>query len=84
MPAALLLAAAIRTVTVHADRVSVRGGKAAWTYTLDEPAQGRVAVCLTLGTDRPWCAEAPGAIDAVNQFVAVRDAPPPTSCPPVP
>ena len=76
--------AAIRTVTVHADRVSVRGGKAAWTYTLDEPAQGRVAVRLTLGTDRPWCAEAPGAVDAVNDFVAVRDAPPPTSCPPVP
>jgi len=36
------------------------------------------------GTDRPWCAEAPGAVDAVNQFVPVRDAPPPTSCPPVP
>ena len=75
--------AAIHTVTVRADRISVKGGKAAWTYTLDEPAQGSIALRLTLGTDRPWCAEAPGAVDIVNEFVAVRDALP-TSCPPLP
>ena len=67
----------------RADRISVKGGTAAWPYTLDEASQGRIAVRLTLGADRPWCAEARGSLDVVNEFVAVRDALP-TSCPPLP
>ena len=76
--------APIRSVTVRPDRISVKGGTAAWPYTLDEPSQGRIAVRLTLGTDRPWCAEARGSVDVVNEFVAERDAPPPPTCPPMP
>jgi len=68
----------------HADPISVKGGAAAWPYTLDEPSQGRIAVRLTLGTDRPWCAEGRGSVDVVNEFVAERDAPPPPTCPPMP
>ena len=69
---------------MRADRISVKGGTAAWPYTLDEASQGRIAVRLTLGTDRPWCAEARGSVDVVNEFVAERDALPPPTCPPIP
>jgi hypothetical protein len=66
----------------------VKGGKAGWGYTLDQPSQGTVAVRLTLGADRPWCAAAPAkggpANDTVGRFVAQRNTPPPASCPPVP
>src|SRR4029450_1802710 len=49
----------IATVVVKADSITIKGGKAAWTYSLDEPAQGRVAVRLRLALPDALCAHAP-------------------------
>jgi hypothetical protein len=71
---------------VERDRLIIRGGKASWTYTLDEPAQGAVAVRLSLG-ETAWCAVIPARApnqDQVDLFVGQREAPPPAVCPPVP
>jgi hypothetical protein len=73
----------VTSVTVKADSIKVKGGKAGWTYTLDEPTQGRVAVRLALGTARPWCADAPGKSDRPGSFVAEKMAAP-SLCPAVP
>ena len=78
----------IKTVAVRADRITLKGGKAGWAYTLDEPSQGRMAVRLTLGDGRPWCAAAPpkagAANDTIGKFVAAPKTPAPASCPPLP
>jgi len=86
--------APISRVTVTADRISFVGGGAGWGYTLDEPSQGRIAVRLTLGSERPWCAEAPAKVggnppstassDRVGRFVAQPRTPAPVVCPPLP
>jgi hypothetical protein len=81
-------ALAITNVKVRKDQLVLKGGKAAWAYTLDEPAQGRVAVRLTLGSARPWCAEAPArtgaSFDTLGKFLAQPNTLPPASCPAVP
>ena len=69
-------------------------GGAGWGFTLDEPSQGRIAVRLTLGSGRPWCAEAPAkasghppstaANDRAGRFVAQPGTPAPLACPAVP
>jgi hypothetical protein len=74
----------IASLVVRQDRIGLKGGKASWPYTLDEPAQGRIAVRLTLGSDRPWCAEAPARLDVPGRFVAVPATPPPVICPALP
>ena len=54
--------AAITKVVVKPDSVSIKGGKSLFNYSLDEPAQLRVAVQLKLGAStggRLYCAEAP-------------------------
>ena len=51
-------AEAIARVVVAPDRLVVRGGGPAWTYRLQAPAQGRVAVRLTLGRAPAACAAA--------------------------
>jgi hypothetical protein len=75
---------AVTTVRVRADRLTVRGGKALWPYTLDEPSQGRIAVRLTLGDGVDWCAEAVVAIggddDRSGRFRVKRSAAP-IACP---
>jgi sugar lactone lactonase YvrE len=78
--------APIGTVRVTADALTLRGGGASWTYTLDESSQGRVAVRLTLGTGVTWCgvAGAPGfppKRDEVDLFLAQRQTPAPPACP---
>ena len=85
---------AITRVLVRGNLLRVRGGKSNWSYTLDEPTQGRVAVRLTLGGALRWCAEAPAkasgsppstaSYDRVDKFVGARGAQPPALCPPVP
>ena len=45
----------IKTMTIKADGITVKGFTA---YTLDEPAQGRVAVKIFTGLTA-WCADAP-------------------------
>jgi len=76
----------VKTVVVKADAITVKGGGAAWPFTLASAPQGRVAVRLTLGTERPWCAEAParayGLLDTAARFVAEARAPAPVGCPP--
>jgi len=81
----------ISSVIVKSDRITVRGGHSNWTYRLDQPPQGSVAVRLTVGT-RTWCANAPAkasgnppstaANDALDRFNAQPRTPPPASCPP--
>jgi len=81
--------AAVTSVQVKKDRIKIRGGRAAWTYTLDEPAQGSVALRLSLGTGTTWCAEAgrppyQARIDVTDRFLASPGTPPPAVCPAVP
>jgi hypothetical protein len=78
---------AIRRVTIKANKLRVRGGGANWSYTLNEPSQGQMAVRLTLGGGLRFCASAPPkatTTDVVDRFVGARQAPPPVTCPPVP
>ena len=85
---------AIKSVIVKADGITVKGGKAGWTYTLNEPMQGRVAVRLRLGSTDGWCTDAPALAkgdppstaksDRTNLFKAEHKAPAPGSCPDVP
>lgn len=79
----------IQRVTVKNDSVRVRGGKASWTYTLDETSQGSVALRLQLGTGTTWCADSPpkspaASNDVLGKFIGVVKAPPPSVCPPIP
>jgi hypothetical protein len=81
-------------VYVKGAKVSVRGGKDAWGYTLDEASQGTIAVRLTLGSEVTWCSVAlprtagspPSSAnyDRVNKFQALRLQAAPVECPPLP
>ena len=73
--------APIERVLLGKDRLIIRGEGARFAYTLDEPAQGRIAVRLELGSGLALCGEAAGQKhDRMNRFVATNAAPPP-SCP---
>ena len=80
--------AAITRVTVKGDLIKVRGGKANWAYTLNEPSQGKVAVRLRLGSSATWCADVPAkpgaSNDAVDKFTGLPKAPAPLACPALP
>ena len=81
----------VSRITVKADSISIRGGKVNWPYTLDEASQGRVAVRLSLGSDRGWCADVPPKLsgnppstarnDMQDKFVGQPAAPAPSICP---
>lgn len=76
-------------VYVKGPKISVRGGKNLWPYTLDEASQGAIAVRLTLGSDLTWCSVALPAPptsenDQPNKFRALRLQPAPDDCPPLP
>jgi len=81
----------IKSATVKSDRIVLRGGKSAWGYSLDENAQGRIAVRLSLGTDAGWCAEATpklkgnppstAASDRPGLFKGARGGAAPAACP---
>jgi hypothetical protein len=87
-------ASPVGRVTVAADEIVIRGGGAAWGYTLDEAAQGRVAVRLQLGNGQGWCADAPAKatgnppstarFDRAGRFTAASRTAAPTACPPPP
>jgi hypothetical protein len=82
--------APIARVVVKTDAISVKGKGPGWTYTLDEPLQGRVAVRVRLG-DVAWCADvaartsgtppASTRFDHVDKFDGQPSAPPPSVCP---
>ena len=81
----------VESVEVASDLISIRAGKDAWGYTLDEPSQGRIGVRLSVGSRLDWCAEASAktsgsppstaANDRQDKFVAASKTPPPSSCP---
>ena len=83
----------ITSIMLRPDMLTVRGGNASWTYTLNELAQGRVAVRLALGTGVMWCADAPAraignppstaANDHVDKFRS-GNTPAPGACPATP
>ena len=84
----------VSTVAVKLESISVKGGRANWAYTLNELAQGRVALRLRLGDGPIWCAEAPGKLsgsppstarnDLPGKFNGQGNSPTPVACPPTP
>jgi hypothetical protein len=77
----------ISKIWIKQDKITIEGGKSAWTYSLDEPFQGAVAVRLTLGTWDTWCAvgtprDPAASFDRPGRFVAAVNTPPPATCPP--
>jgi hypothetical protein len=80
---------AIRKIYLKNPKITLKGGKAAWGYSLDEPSQGLLAVQLTLGNAVTWCSLAEPEFpsekwDVPDRFRAVAAGPPPASCPPIP
>jgi len=86
--------AAITKVVLKSDSITIKGGKSLWSYTLNEQAQGQIAVVLTLGSGgRAFCADAAAKLagnppstaanDRVDKFVG-RQSAPPAACPPPP
>ncbi len=81
----------IKSVTIKADTIKIRG---AAIYSLDEQAQGRVAIRLDLGTGPRYCADAPPKVsgnppstaqnDRPGRFIAQSKTPPPAACPVLP
>ena len=84
----------VKSIVLKLDSLVIHAGKSNWTYTLNEPAQGRVAMRLTLQSGAGWCADAPAKVtgnppssastDKQDKFVAQPSTAPPASCPPLP
>jgi hypothetical protein len=87
-----VVGAPISRVLLKPNKLVVKGGRAGFSYSLDEPAQGSVAVRLVVGS-RTWCANAlakrsgnpPSTVrtDRVDKFVGQPKALA-ASCPPIP
>ncbi len=76
---------AIWRATFKQDQIAFKGGKAAWSYTLTAPSQGRVAAAFVVGQTY-YCADAPAKLptasnDKVDKFTAQPNTPPPPFCP---
>jgi hypothetical protein len=71
--------AAITRAVFRPDRITFKGGKEQWAYTLNEPQQGSVAVVFAVGSTF-YCSNAPGKIDQIDKFVAVPKSPAPPFC----
>jgi DNA-binding beta-propeller fold protein YncE len=81
---------AITRVLLKTDAITLRGGKSGFGYSLDEPAQGTVAVRLSLGS-ATWCTAAPARSRGIPPSTAPYDRPgrfdgaprsePPAICP---
>ena len=79
---------------MKADGITVKGGKVTWSYTLNAPRQGSVAVRLRLGSMDGWCTDAPALAlgkppsaarsDHADLFKSERNAPAPATCPAIP
>ena len=76
-------------MTFKPDQIAFKGGKALWSYTLNEPSQGRVAAAFIVGTTF-YCSDAPAKAtgnppstasnDRVDKFVAQPNTPAPFFC----
>jgi YVTN family beta-propeller protein len=71
--------AAITRAQFRPDRITFKGGKAAWNYTLNEAQQGSVAAAFIVGNTF-YCSDAPGKTDRVDKFVAQPKSPAPPFC----
>jgi DNA-binding beta-propeller fold protein YncE len=71
--------APITKALLRPDRISFKGGKEQWGYTLNEPQQGSVAVAFIVGNTL-YCSNATGKVDVVDRFVAVPKSPAPPFC----
>ncbi len=81
-------------IWLKGSKLTVRGGKQAWGYTLDEVAQGRLGIRLTLGTGVTYCADVPARtsgnppssakFDRPGRFQGQSKTPYPAACPPLP
>ncbi len=67
--------AAVTRVTLLFDRLGVVGGGVQLTYSLDEPAQGSVALRLQLGAQRPWCVNVPAKTSGSPPSTTASDHP---------
>jgi hypothetical protein len=65
----------IKSVVVKQDQITLKSGKGGWSYTLDEPRQGRVAVRLRLANTDGWCADVPALAKDGPQPTATSDHP---------
>ena len=84
----------ITSVVVKLNEITLKGGKDGWMYTLDERAQGSVAVRLRLGDTDGWCASdgarakgnppSTANFDRPDLFKGAPNAPAPQVCPAVP
>jgi len=84
----------VSRVVLAADVLTVKGGRAGFGYSLDEPRQGRIAVRLVLGTATALCAAAPARtsgsppspakFDRVDRFTGAPGTAAPPTCPQVP
>jgi hypothetical protein len=85
---------AVSSVVVEVDKITVKGGKSAFSYSLNGSPQGSVGVRLLLGSTNGWCADAPAKTsgnppstarnDTVDKFVGEPKSPPPSLCPALP
>jgi YVTN family beta-propeller protein len=81
--------AAIPRATFKPDQISFKGGKSAFTYSLNEPQQGSIAVAFIVG-HQFYCSNAPAKAsgnppstvnnDKVDKFVAQPNTPAPPFC----
>ena len=76
----------IYKIWVKNNKITIRGGRGSWGFSLDEPSQGRLALRLTLGTGDTWCAEtvprAPTLLyDRPDRFLGQPHTPAPVVCP---
>jgi YVTN family beta-propeller protein len=62
----------ITKIDLKLDSLGIKGGKSPWTYTLDESAQGSVAVKLTIGS-HSWCANVPARLSGNPPSPAKND-----------
>lgn len=79
----------ITRASIKIDKLQLRGGGASFDYTLDEAAQGAIAVRIKFGGGPSFCAEAgprtaPPRRDVASRFTAETKTPPPPDCPPLP
>jgi hypothetical protein len=84
----------VSKVKVQRNRLSLKGGRASWMYSLDELSQRRVALRLALGSAKPWCTAglakvsgnppSPAKSDRVGVFTAQPKTAAPLACPPTP
>ena len=86
--------APISVVRIARDRITVKGGSAAWGYSLNEAAQGRIGVRFGIFAGIRWCSDVPAKVsgsppttapnDRPMRFVGQPKTPVPPACPPRP